>query len=52
MSEHSSFIILAYGVTTVVIGGVALRIILEYRRLRAELARFGAKGQRDEGETA
>ncbi|MCC3245885.1 heme exporter protein CcmD [Methylocystis sp. WRRC1] len=52
MSEHASFIILAYGVAFVVIGGVATRIILDYRRLRSELARFGAAGQRDEGDAA
>ena len=49
MSEHASFIALAYGVTFVTIGAIAARIFLDYRRLRAELSRFGAKGQRDEG---
>lgn len=49
MNEHAGFILLAYGITTLVIGGIALRIILDYRRLRAELARFGAEGRREEG---
>ncbi len=41
MSEtHWSYIALAYGVTFLVIGAVALRIALDYRRLRAELAQL------------
>ncbi len=41
MSEsHWSYIALAYGVTFVVIGATALRIVLDYRRLRAELAQL------------
>jgi heme exporter protein D len=49
MSNHAGFVALAYGLTFLAVGGVAARIILDYRRLRAELARFGARGQRDEG---
>jgi heme exporter protein D len=52
MSDHAGFVALAYGVTVLAVGGVAARILLDYRRLRAELSRFGAKGQRDEGGTA
>ena len=43
---------LAYGVTAATLGVVTLRIVLDYRRLRAALARFGAAGARDEGEGA
>jgi heme exporter protein D len=50
MSEHGSFVAIAYGVAFLTIGGMAARIILDYRRLRAELARFGEKGQRDENQ--
>ncbi len=49
MSGHAGFVALAYGVTVIAVGGVVARIVLDYRRLRAELARFGARGQRDEG---
>lgn len=45
MSEHASFVALAYGIAVLTIGGMAGRIILDYRRLRAELSRFGARGQ-------
>lgn len=50
MSDHWVYVALAYGVTVVTIGAVAARIILEHRRLRAELARYGARGARDDGE--
>jgi heme exporter protein D len=50
MNEHGSFVAIAYGVAFLTIGGMAARIILDYRRLRAELARFGEKGQRDENQ--
>ena len=52
MSDHSIYIAAAYGVTFVTLGVVTLRIVIEYRRLRAALARFGAAGARDEGEEA
>ncbi|MBM3577433.1 MAG: heme exporter protein CcmD [Alphaproteobacteria bacterium] len=52
MSDHWFYIAAAYGVTIVTLGVVTLRIILDYRRLRAELARFGAAGSRDQGEDA
>jgi len=49
VSHHWFYIAAAYGVTGATLGVVALRIILDYRRLRAALARFGAAGARDEG---
>ncbi|MGJ0507991.1 MAG: heme exporter protein CcmD [Methylocystis sp.] len=45
MTSHASFVALAYAIAFLTIGGVAARILLDYRRLRAELARFGGKGQ-------
>lgn len=45
MSEHASFVALAYGIAVLTIGGMAARILLDYRRLKAELARFGAREQ-------
>ncbi|MGD9540932.1 heme exporter protein CcmD [Methylocystis sp.] len=50
MSDHWFYIGAAYGVTFVTLGVVTLRIVLDYRRLRAALARFGAAGARDQGE--
>lgn len=50
MSGHWTFIALAYGVTVLVIGAAAGRIVFEHRRLRAELARLQASGVKDEGE--
>lgn len=52
MSEHASFVALAYAIAFLTIGGVAARILLDHRRLKAELARFGAKGQREDGGAA
>ncbi len=52
MSDHAIYITAAYGVTAATLGFVTLRIVLEYRRLRSALARFGAAGARDEGEGA
>jgi heme exporter protein D len=52
MSEHASFVTLAYLIAFLTIGGMAARIILDYRRLRAELARFGAKGVDAKGQDA
>lgn len=47
MTEHASFVFIAYAICFVTIGGVALRIVLDYRRLRGELARYseGARSQ-------
>ena len=52
MSEHAGFVALAYLIAFLTIGGMAARIIFDYRRLRAELARFGAKGQDAKGHDA
>ncbi len=52
MSDHWFYIAAAYGVTAATLGVVTLRIVLEHRRLRAALARFGAAGARDQGEGA
>ncbi len=45
---HLGYIVAAYGITFAVIGGMTLKIVLDYRRLRKELGRFN-KGR---GETA
>jgi heme exporter protein D len=50
--EHWTFIALAYGAAFATIGAVAARIILEHRRLRAELARLEAAGVKDRGDAA
>ena len=52
MSSHGFYIAAAYGVTAATLGVVTLRIVLDYRRLRLALARFGAAGARDDGEGA
>ncbi len=52
MSDHWFYIAAAYGVTFVTLGVVTLRIVLDYRRLRAALTRFGAAGARDQGDGA
>jgi heme exporter protein D len=52
MSDHAIYITAAYAVTAATLGVVTLRIVLEYRRLRSALTRFGAAGARDEGEVA
>ncbi len=41
MSGHWTFVVLSYGTAFVVVGVIAARIILEHRRLKAELARVG-----------
>ncbi len=52
MSEaHWSYIFVAYAVTIASVGAMAARIVLEHRRLRAELARLEAYGLADEGES-
>ena len=52
MTEHASFVILAYTICFVTIGGMALRIILDYRRLRGELARYSESARSQAGEEA
>jgi heme exporter protein D len=49
MSDHASYVALAWLVACLTIGGVAARILLDYRRLKDELARFGAR-DRDGGD--
>ena len=50
MSEHMSFVVLAYTITIVTIGVMAARIILDYRRLRLELEKstFNASSNAEE----
>lgn len=50
--QHWSYIAFAYAVTFVTVGAVALRIVLDYRRLRDELARLEAMGVEDEGDAS
>ncbi|WP_363350664.1 heme exporter protein CcmD [Methylocystis echinoides] len=45
MSDHASYVAAAYAIAFLTIGGMAARIILDYRRLKAELARFTARDQ-------
>ncbi|QGM97191.1 heme exporter protein CcmD [Methylocystis parvus] len=52
MSDHATYVAIAYAIAFLTIGGVAARILLDYRRLKADLARFGAKGQREDGGAA
>jgi heme exporter protein CcmD len=53
MSEnYVIFISVAYGLTAAVIGGVALRIILEHHRLRAELARLERAGIKEQSDAS
>lgn len=40
--DYWGYIATAYGVTALVAGGVAVWILWEHRRLRAELARYGS----------
>ncbi len=49
MSEHATFVAIAYAVAFLTIGGMAARIALDYRRLKAELSRFDARGRREDG---
>lgn len=49
--EHWGYIALAYGVTAATILFLLIRILLEHRRLRGELARLEKNGAVDCGET-
>ena len=40
--SYTLYIALAYGVSVLVIGGIGLRIILEHRALKRDLAAMGA----------
>lgn len=52
MNDYWAYVGAAYGVAILTIGALTARIILDYRRLRAALARYGAAGARDEGEAS
>lgn len=45
-SPHTGFVIAAYGLSLAVLAGLAARILIRDRMLRAEAARLNA-GQRD-----
>lgn len=49
---HWVYIALAYGVTAAVVGVLALRIVLEHRRLRAELDRLETKAADEHSEAS
>ncbi len=44
---HWSYILLAYGVTSAIVGAVVWRIVSEHRRLLAELAQLQNNGGDD-----
>ncbi|OAI29623.1 hemagglutination activity protein [Methylosinus sp. R-45379] len=48
--EHWGYILLAYGLTAATILIMAFRILLEHRRLAAELARLEKNGSGERGE--
>ena len=52
MTEHASFVVIAYAISFLTIGGVALRIVLVYRRLRGALARFNDNARATAGDDA
>lgn len=43
MSDHTLFVFLAYCITTLTIGGVAGRILLDYRRVSLALHQINAE---------
>ena len=47
MKDYSGYILAAYGFATVLIGFIVVKIALDYRALKKQLARFGdqEKGQ-------
>jgi heme exporter protein CcmD len=47
---HWGYISLAYGITGVVVLGLILRIVFDYRRLRAELANLERNGSNKDGD--
>lgn len=49
--EHWGYILLAYGVTAATLLALVLRILFDYRRLRAELARLEQRGGDDQGDS-
>ena len=46
---HFSFIFASYAITVLVIGGVTIWTILDYRRLRSALARLPRRNEETEG---
>ena len=52
MNEHASFVVIAYAISFLTIGGVALRIVLDYRRLGEALARFNESARVAAGDDA
>ena len=46
---HFSFIFASYAITALVIGGVTIWTILDYRRLRSALARLPRRDEETEG---
>jgi heme exporter protein D len=45
MSDHATYVAAAYAIAFLTIGGMATRILLDYRRLKAELARLGGRDE-------
>ena len=52
MTEHASFVVIAYAISFLTIGGVALRIVLDYRRLRDALSRCNESARAAAGDDA
>ena len=44
MKDYSGYILAAYGFAAVLIGFIVVKIALDYRDLKAKLARFGDQG--------
>jgi len=49
MSDHWTYVALSYGVAFVVVGGIALRIIFDHRRLKRELERLDSGADSGDG---
>jgi heme exporter protein CcmD len=45
MKDYSGYILAAYGFAVVLIGFVVVKTALDYRDLKAKLARFGDQGK-------
>jgi len=45
MKDYSGYILAAYGFAAVLIGFMVVKIALDYRELKAKLARFGDQGK-------
>jgi heme exporter protein D len=46
MGQHAAFILAAYAVTTLVVAGLVLRAVLDYRAQKRQLADLEARGTR------